>query len=1284
MTVLGPSARRALLLLSALFVASLPPRASAVLLPFDSCTSFAKQNPSQSGEPLQYKPLYLDVVYDAASQPHSLNVTVFGNVTGQTLSGSLPPPSDSYWSNPNATNGKITDVGTSGNLTSLSTRYDVLSFTVANNLVRFCGALRDNGSCPLGPTFFANTSTPESTRAGLPAVVQSLNLNSSYAFTTLSTTVQVFSGDTGLGLISCVSAQITPALGPRIENLLTWLPAAILIIKGLATLSAAIWSPWGSADIFRWSSNYGRDEDLLRLVTPGFGDCLQYIQFVVLTGALTLNYPGFFQPAVSQASWSVLLFNESFVSQGPGTQSLVDGVYRVNGTYGMARMSQYIGMETVNDIWACMAIWLLVIAAAVVVLTQLGFFGRWIYRQVTSTSEEDLRKKNLPFTLGNMIRLVFNYFILPIVALSLFQLVIAFGAPASVLACAAVLLVLVIISAGWILRVIFKTKPRTLLFDDMPTVLLYGPLYNTYNDSAAPFALIPVFITFMRAVAIGAVQPSGIAQIIVLAICEVILILTLNGFRPFQGQTSMNLYHTCFASIRLITVLLMIAFVPSLSVSQAPKGWIGYVILILHACVLVFGFFLNSAQTLVEVLARALGAGGDSHSGAIRGSILNWRMLKKRQTRVDAKNRASTMSTTAMLQDSNLDVMSNGRSRSISASSQQLLGRTSGFDNFSSGGDPLASPDPESENASAFGMMLGGRPSIGSRDHHPGDNYYRAPRPRKATLGALSEPGNKTRGSVAEFPYRDAPGQGQLAHTRDNSYEPNSGHDSPAPAYIRERQGSNGELQGSSNAGASAPRTDYAVREVDQYYRGAALNDQPTRKLKTGPADPEGPAIVAQSWFQNFLFAIGSGGAKKKEQGKGFEVVRSSRMPPEELERDAAAAGLRPTGEDLELQDTPTMKQQPYFDSPTKATGTTTTSIAPDELVQEGTTKHSSNAGLATSADGDSHPDGEEEEEEEVILGTATRASRHYPSQVFDFGFDGTRSRTSAGGQSPLLNHRPESETLPQPALIPFRASQGMLGAAITSSGTDRASSHYPEDDDDEVHFTPVDAETPPLPHHATTRDLVAGLDLPPHPLSMSTSHQQLQQHPQPRPTIDLHPSAAPAPQPPVRSPKRNSALNRTMPNPPSTTTTSAAANQSPGGGGAAAPTPDIADSPSAQAWLAAVDALDRNPHALSRSSTLASSRHDAAGGSSSAAAAAPAAPAMPPSPADRGGPVPSSVQRHRAADSISRNSLGAQVALQASQAEIFEAGEDGDGDAYAYEAGEPVAAAAGRERSTR
>ena len=111
----------------------------------------------------------------------------------------------------------------------------------------------------------------------------------------------------------------------------------------------------------------------------------------------------------------------------------------------------------------------------------------------------------------------------------------------------------------------------------------------------------------------------------------------------------MNLYHTFFAVIRLMTVLLCIAFVPSLGVTEAPKGWIGYAILLLHACVLVFGFFLNAAQTLIEVTVRSFGLAGQDSQGAIRGSILNWRMLKKRQ---DRGGRGSMRSEAAMLRES--------------------------------------------------------------------------------------------------------------------------------------------------------------------------------------------------------------------------------------------------------------------------------------------------------------------------------------------------------------------------------------------------------------------------------------------------------------------------------------------------------------------------------------------------------------------------------------------------------------------------------------------------------
>lgn len=886
-----------------LLALSLPTSTNAAFVNFGNCLSenTINSNPRR----LQWVPLFLDARFDTEKPSHGMNLTFYGNVTGQTVQGDYPPPDDPGWTNPNVTFGKIENVGNDNKFSTLMSDFKLLSYEAWDApSQQFCDTLI-NASCPLGPYFDANSSDPYT----LPAFSVAHDFGSPYSFGTLAASIRVISGDAGAEDLACISASITPDLGSKISGLITWLPAVILILKGIATLAAAIYSPWGTADIFKWSSNYGRDEDLLRLVTPGFGDCLQYIQFVALMGSLSLQYPGFYQPAVSNTAWSLLLFNQSFVTQGNGYQSLSDGIYTTNGTYGITRMSQLVGMTDVSDIWACMAIWLLVIAAVVVALCQLGFLARWAYRHITSTTEQDLRHKNFPFTIGNMVRLMFNYFILPIVALSLFQLVISMRSPSYVVATAAVLLVIMIASAGWILRVIFRTKPRTHLFDDMATVLLYGPLYNTYSDSAAPFAFIPVIITFMRGVAIGAVQPSGIAQIIVLAICEVILILTLNAFRPFQGQTSMNAYHTFFAAVRLITILLSVAFVPTLGVDQAPRGWIGYAILLLHACVLVFGFFLNAAQTIIEVIARSMGVGGDAQHGAIRGSILNVRMLKKRRNRPTG-DRASMTSAAAILQDS--EAYAGGRSRSLSASSQQLLNqvggtptapRMSGYEHF---GDGLNSPTNDIDGAqTAFTYLPNGKPILGVKTDtgSSADNYYRPPRARRATLDLLT-PGAKSRmsGASADFPYSDSPGQPSAQ--RGGSYEGNSAaKDDTAVQHPREA--------GDSEDGGL--HTDYAVREVDQYYRGQALSDQPTRKLKTGPTNPEGPAANAQSWFQRLVVGVQGGKQKQKEQSKGFEVVRSApmqrpMMPP---------GGL----EEHEMVASPPMQAEPYHDSPTLLPG---------------------------------------------------------------------------------------------------------------------------------------------------------------------------------------------------------------------------------------------------------------------------------------------------------------------------------------------------------------------------
>ena len=932
-----------------LVLASFLPRADAVFVNFGNCLD--KLYLDRKVPFLQFTPMYVWASFDTINPSHNLNVTVYGNVSGQSERGVMPPSDDPSWTNPNSTFGKIINYDKGSNLyTTLFSDFRTLTYSSwTPEGVAFCKHVLNTtvSQCPLGPAFDANASDPTS----LPGFTIAQNFNSSYAFATWASELRIVSGDKKKYVLGCVSANITPDLGRRLSDAVCYMPAAVLILVAIATVFAATCSPWGTSNIFHWTSNYGRDEDLLRLVTPGFGDCLQYIQFIVLAGSLSLNYPGFFQPVTSQASWSVLLFNQSFVSKGNGTQSLDDGIYIVNGTYGLTRLGQYVGVTKEQDMWACMAIFLLVLIVIVIVLTQIGFIGRWLMRLLTDTQDGDLTGKNWPFTAGNIVRIVFNFFMLPIIALSLFQLVVAERSPASVIAAAVVLLIGVMGMAFWIFWLIFTTRPRAHLFDDLPTVLTYGPLYNTYSDDAAPFAFIPVLLTIIRGIAIGAVQPSGIAQIIMLAICEVILILTLHAFRPFQSNTSMNAYHTFFSVVRLACTLLSVAFVPSLGVSESSKGWIGYAILLLHAVVLVFGFFLNALQTIIEVTARLMGAGADTRGGLTK--VFGKRQLSKRVNH--RQQRSSLNSNAAMLvndENKNIQLM-DSRSRSLSASSAVLLSqpydrdeqrRSGGFD-FSSGDGN--SPGTPGINVVPFNFLGGSsgqssrRPTMGTQ-LDTADPYYRPPRVRTNTMDSM---GPGARGRVAPPPGSadivDTPYSDQM--DLEAAHDAGEGPSRASPAYLRmnRENDSDPNLERRNN-------TDYSVRESDFYYglRGPALSSQPSRKLKTGPADPMSPVSSATGWFKS-LNLLGVG--RKKEKSKGFEVVRSTRMPPQ----------MMAVEEQEERQPSPRTTQEPYRDHPDspeskksqKSHRSPPRAVAPADVLAGGSRRSQSSDGDSDSSD---------------------------------------------------------------------------------------------------------------------------------------------------------------------------------------------------------------------------------------------------------------------------------------------------------------------------------------------
>jgi hypothetical protein len=295
------------------------------------------------------------------------------------------------------------------------------------------------------------------------------------------------------------------------------------------------------------------------------------------------------------------------------------------------------------------------------------------------------------------------------------------------------------------------------------------------------------------------------------------------------------------------------------------------------------------------------------------------RQLSRRAGHQDPDTRHSMTSDAAMLgneADRKSLQLESGRVRSLSGSSAMLLNRTGTSDghasvildsssahglghNRGSSSGPYTPTTPGAGSGFTYGPPGSQQAGSGSpagailgikQTENPGP-YYRPPRVRRATID-LSSPTGHSMGSWNErrsSQFNEEPRDG------DNPMEgPSAARgETPLPAHL-------GAPKDDLDLTLNEPRrtkTDYAVREVDFYYgvRGPALSSMPTRRLKTGPADPNGPVSSATGWFRNLF------GGKTKDTGKGFEVVRSTRAPPPGMMREL---------------DMPQGSREPYRDDP--------------------------------------------------------------------------------------------------------------------------------------------------------------------------------------------------------------------------------------------------------------------------------------------------------------------------------------------------------------------------------
>ncbi|KAH7357841.1 integral membrane protein [Plectosphaerella cucumerina] len=421
----------------------------------------------------------------------------------------------------------------------------------------------------------------------LEAVVED-HIDGLYPLSTFYAEARFFHRD--LGRVGCVAGNITPELGPVASAALRWGPFSVLMIVLAAGIfmtvhgqrQALVEQARGEEDV---------EAPAARPLLPGVGDCLQYLQFVFLTGSLSVRYPGFYQPAVSKLEW-FSLFARAPIARGGVYSGVSDGIYEINGTYGgtygLELMHQIVGAPRTMDTWLNMILTLLSIAVgAAVVLECLRLWQRRAVTHVFRPAEAS--SHGLRHRLGRVLRVIFSYFTTPVVAISTYQFANAAWLPKYHLALAALLIVITAGSFIWLLCQVPTRNLGVLVFDSSKRYHLVHPDSPTGEQRHTQFVIVLFIVAFIRGVAVGGIQVLGAAQLAILGACELVLLAFVYGFRAYP-TLSVNAM-SCF--VRLATLLLMVFFLPDV-LAQKTKSAVGYAVLAMHGAVLLFGFLATA------------------------------------------------------------------------------------------------------------------------------------------------------------------------------------------------------------------------------------------------------------------------------------------------------------------------------------------------------------------------------------------------------------------------------------------------------------------------------------------------------------------------------------------------------------------------------------------------------------------------------------------------------------------------------------------------------------------
>ncbi|KAL4924716.1 uncharacterized protein BDV17DRAFT_300878 [Aspergillus undulatus] len=376
--------------------------------------------------------------------------------------------------------------------------------------------------------------------------------------------------------IACTWVKITPDIGKTASAAFTYIPAIITILVGIASYLKHVNDP-GNNSPTAWA--WTRQGPIWEIILD-IASYLRYLQFIFLVGSLTMEYPGFYQPIVSQLAWSSLLYWTGPINHGFTYSGIEDGMYVSNSSYGLEHMAQMLGFPQMPDIMLNASINLVILVSALVVASSVILLASLDTKQVLINAQ----------AAGRLILAVaLSFFALPLLSYMSYEFILIGYLPSYRVTLVGLTMVF-LVYLNYAITSYFNSQ-RELRLRNMSSAVDSGESQPTRLEKLgqALSHYLPHAIPLIQGIVVGGLQDWGLAQILVIGGCEAIILISMVLQQRTRILRSMAAW--C-ATVRLVTVTLSITFVcPS---SEAIRQWIGYLILCLHGGVIIFGHLVVS------------------------------------------------------------------------------------------------------------------------------------------------------------------------------------------------------------------------------------------------------------------------------------------------------------------------------------------------------------------------------------------------------------------------------------------------------------------------------------------------------------------------------------------------------------------------------------------------------------------------------------------------------------------------------------------------------------------